>query len=121
MRLGDLDALKEHAKNLLVGESINTVLGINLYKIFEEIIDNALTVDTDEIYKQGYHAGFCATHGEPERLRGKWIEDNDIGKWLTIDDTGIKMKNKCNRCGRYVLNKENFCPDCGAYMEDDQK
>lgn len=48
MRLGDLDALKEHAKNILVGESINTVLGINLYKILEEIIDNAPTVEDIE-------------------------------------------------------------------------
>ena len=38
-----------------------------------QIINNAPTVDTDEIYKKGYHAGFFTTHGEPERLQGEWI------------------------------------------------
>lgn len=39
------DALKEYAQTLLVGESINTYFGINLYKMFEEIIDNAPTIE----------------------------------------------------------------------------
>ena len=61
MRLGDLDALKEEFERL----------GYT-YRV-TNIIDNAPTVDTDEIYKKGYHAGFFATHGEPERPKGEWI------------------------------------------------
>lgn len=48
---GDLisrEDLKKHAQKLLVGESINTYFGINLYKMFEEIIDNAPTVEETE-------------------------------------------------------------------------
>lgn len=54
MRLGDFDALKEHAQKLLVGESINTYFGINLYKMFEEIIDNTPTVEGEILTKEAY-------------------------------------------------------------------
>lgn len=41
---------------------------------------------------------------EPERKKGKWIED------------------RCSECGCYVYHGDvrNFCPDCGADMREDQ-
>lgn len=39
---------------------------------------------------------------------GHWIdrEEYDADRW------------KCSECGRTVLWKEKFCPNCGAKMED---
>lgn len=65
------------------------------YKMFENAIDNATTI-------------------EPQRMRGKWIDQKGGGCC-------------CSECGRYALDepdgnfihvavKSNFCPNCGADM-----
>ena len=40
---------------------------------------------------------------QPERKTGRWIDDN------------------CSECGQYVFHGDarNFCPNCGAKMEND--
>jgi len=104
MRLINADDLKEHAQKLLVGESINTYFGINLYKMFEEIIDNTPTV-------------------EPERSQGEW-QETDV---LWEDNCGGGMGYdygyyfKCSACDKKVIDKTNFCPECGATMQNGGK
>lgn len=64
------------------------------YKMFENAMDSAPTI-------------------EPERKKGKWIKDgHHIG---------------CNKCGTFLCNTDiegdaipmNFCPNCGARMEEE--
>lgn len=37
------------------------------------------------------------------------------GKWKFIDDFGARM---CSKCGRKSPYSDNFCPSCGAVMEN---
>ena len=51
---------------------------------------------------------------EPERKTGKWINAND-GKWNTVEVL------KCSVCGEIdnrMYRTDNFCPNCGAKMEE---
>lgn len=73
MILIDANALKEDVRTIL-GDDITS---ITILKLFEEIIDKATPIDSDEIYKKGYHAGFFATHDDPI------ITDNDIQEAIT--------------------------------------
>ena len=91
MKLINAVDLKEYAQQLLVGESINTYFGINLYKMFEEIIDHAPTVEVLE---------------NNERPHGEWA----------FDEKGYFY---CDKCGKYPHDQYatiDFCPNCGAEM-----
>lgn len=49
---------------------------------------------------------------QPERKKGKWISLDDFrGKYNTCG-------YKCSECGEHSDYEENFCPWCGAKMED---
>ena len=49
---------------------------------------------------------------QPERKTGKWISLDDFrGKYNTCG-------YKCSECGEHSDYEENFCPWCGAKMED---
>ena len=53
---------------------------------------------------------------EPERKTGKWIAKKDSwGEYVTTID-----RYKCSECGEYDPMKDNFCPNCGAKMEDEK-
>ena len=50
---------------------------------------------------------------EPERKKGKWIDSRDVS-WM------------CSECGKWldVLQGDvdmNFCPNCGAKMEEEEE
>lgn len=140
MRLGDLDALKKAYYNAIAESSIGEVSIGNL-------IDNAPTIDTDEIYKKGYHTGFFATHDAPptvepcyqttscldcknydkenyycprfcEVIREATKEIKRQGEWkpkhVTFGSCFLQGF-ECD-CGRVVMQRENFCPNCGADM-----
>ena len=102
MRLIDADELKKCAIPCEIHNGALTDLCVPLYQI-----DNAPTVPLpgfDEIYKKGYHAGFYATHGEPDRLQGEWI----------VDNCGMYHCNHCMKEKQQLFN--NFCANCGAQM-----
>ena len=46
---------------------------------------------------------------QPERMRGKWIDDGDPFMWV------------CDVCGYRVkrYNNTRYCPNCGAEMRGD--
>ena len=46
---------------------------------------------------------------QPERMRGKWIDDGDPFMW------------ECGCCGYRVkrYNNTRYCPNCGADMRED--
>lgn len=107
MRLGDLDALKERST------VIGMVNGQKMKVIPISAIDNASPVDTDEIYKKGYHAGFFATHGEPERSQGEWIRTGSLGNG--------NAHYECSECHYGDEHAESqevpYCWHCGASMK----
>ena len=48
----------------------------------------------------------------PQKKAGKWIE----GKYRDDDIRYNDSSYKCNKCGRIVDFKENYCPSCGHKM-----
>lgn len=50
---------------------------------------------------------------EPERKRGKWIE-HPGGKFVGFPC----MHYECSECRAYEPIKTNYCPNCGASMEE---
>ena len=104
MRLIDADELRTYIDGYIERRKLSEHDRI-VFEGFKGIIDNAPTVNTDEIYKKGYHAGFFATHGEHERPQGEWIFTNDdYGFW------------HCNQCKAIGSPNNNFCPNCGTDM-----
>lgn len=57
---------------------------------------------------------------EPERKTGKWEHYGDP-EWLR--DDGKPVFILCSECNNFVLNNAsnnwNYCPNCGAKMEED--
>ena len=52
---------------------------------------------------------------EQESKTGKWIADVD--KWGDIVTT-VKGY-RCDKCNTFNTDKDNYCPYCGAKMEED--
>lgn len=93
MRSIDADALKETARANF-GDDITS---ITLFKVFEELIDNAPTIE--------------------ERPQGKWIATQAIG----IPEITLTCSNcKDEFIGENDIETWNsvyhYCPSCGAYM-----
>ena len=51
---------------------------------------------------------------QPERMRGKWIRQDNKGKplygWFF-----------CSECGAFCGGETNFCSECGADMREDEQ
>lgn len=46
------------------------------------------------------------------------------GHWISLDDFRGKYNEngfKCSECGEHSDYEENFCPNCGAKMQEDEK
>jgi hypothetical protein len=121
MRLIDADALKDliHSKSNGPEDLWDTMGVLNA-------INNTPTIPLpDEIYKKGYHAGFFATHGEPERLKGEWIvtaEDNDgVHRICCPFCSYEKGINNTYHIIVTFTNFPKFCENCGADMRDEKE
>lgn len=54
-----------------------------------------------------------------ERKIGEWV--NTTGEWINItNDESLEEEYKCSVCGYelFYSNPTNFCPNCGARIED---
>lgn len=49
---------------------------------------------------------------EAERRTGKWINPSGNPEFVNKE-----FFHDCSVCGYTVMNKSNFCPNCGAKME----
>lgn len=122
------EALKEHAQTLLVGESINTYFGINLYKMFEEIIDNAPAVQPK------YFPPCEDCNKKMEEIRRAYDKmkamESSPGEWIAREDMDYLDENKvvhnhfeCSKCGLIHnftdghTSQYNFCPQCGYSLK----
>ena len=54
---------------------------------------------------------------EQEPKTGHWIADVD--KWGDIVTTVNGYK--CSECGEFNVDKDNYCPNCGAKMVEPQE
>ena len=54
---------------------------------------------------------------EPQRKKGEWIPQN-LNKSDGMISTAVYYYPKCSVCGASA-NYTNFCPNCGARMEDE--
>lgn len=63
----------------------------------------------DKLWKTAYERGKAEAHPK----KGKWIRtETDRGYWVYIGYA-------CDQCGKSVGNvKRNYCPNCGARMEE---
>jgi hypothetical protein len=57
-------------------------------------------------------------------VRGKWIPDYDYAEYDYDGSTPLAEPRKfqdgwqCSFCGGYMPSETNFCPNCGAWMEE---
>ena len=88
MRLIDADALN---KAFDKSEAIEEIYGSDGLPVISEVIDAAPTIDA-----------------EPVR-HGKWIDKSGgiEGAW-----------NHCSVCGERAIELYDYCPNCGAKMEE---
>ena len=73
---------------------------------------NYRTYNLDDAYEDGYNDAFVDVRNAPtidaEPVRhGKWIE------YPTADGM-----NQCSVCGVLRFGKSNYCPNCGARMDE---
>lgn len=69
--------------------------GVNLYSVIED----QPTIDPESLRPRG--------HWEKETVDGP-----DVVKYTSL------LSAFCSRCGRRAWTKSNYCPHCGAKMED---
>lgn len=106
MRFIDADALIEafyKRKRTLDDEIYLRVPAELVY----QIIGNAPTVEYP-FYKEAYQTGY--EEGKNERPQGEWVfTDDDYGFW------------HCNQCKTVGSPHNNFCQNCGASMNKENK
>lgn len=74
-----------------------------------DVLKKEFPKDTDWEYPVNTNEYVCEKIDEQptigEQKKGKWIEQRCRILWW-----------ECSECGRGVLNRTNFCPNCGADM-----
>ena len=112
-RLIDANALKEVAKTKFG----NDITSITVLKLFEELIDNAPTVNIKDQIAGAYNEGYMCGNKEAEKARpqGEWYYSCDKGWECNQCHEIVKDMPTCMRKALY-----NFCPNCGADMRGDE-
>lgn len=125
MRLGDLDDLKETIKNSFK----HNFQGYDALLISEidEFIDNAPTVEPFDYIvaerakarQRGYEDGYRNGMGIGKTLNPKIKQ----GEWKFIQGATTQGSLKCPFCDYrdYHKTNSNFCPNCGADMQEVKK
>ena len=96
-----LDITRFNEYNEHIDESIHNIIN----DVERKVADDAnigIICEMARLYMMGI------TPVYENRSKGEWIKKNDY----TFD---------CNLCGCSCLDKNNYCPDCGAKMELDEE
>ena len=82
--------------------ALEKVRAMQTYKLF--MGDDMILVDKAEVQTEL----MMLPSAQPERMRGKWIDDGDPFMW------------ECGCCGYRVkrYNNTRYCPNCGAEMRE---
>lgn len=118
MRTIDADELKKALNYVYSCEYIESKSKEGIVSDIIEEIDNAPTVkfslmpadeSKEEAYMRGYKKGKIAGI-----LKGK---ERPQGEWIKLRDYDFK----CSLCGLSMMDKYNFCPECGADMRGEEE
>lgn len=106
MRLIDADKLKEVFKET----------DVHYGGKIKELIDNAPTVPQVTVFAENASKEEIADFKQElenvlERPQGEWKTPTSI----------FKGNYFCNNCNGFVIDKSNFCPNCGADMRNNKK
>ncbi len=113
------EALKNYARKVMYE---NNTTNFSLLKVFDEIIDNAPTVETCancEDRLQAEYIRHSSSWNELQELRKFKAEyERPQGEWIMVKENNISMNCfRCTNCN-FIMNNScyNYCPNCGAYM-----
>ena len=123
MRLIDANAFIAEMHNVILedGEDRRTVY---------EVIERQPTIEPDrkngyrDGYKRGKRAGYKKGR-ERNRNKGEWTEKNVIYEDEADRTFETWQTARCSNCGKYhttpylyYFDNYNYCPNCGARMEE---
>lgn len=99
---------------LIEDESCKVWFKLAVKNLPSEQLEITLESAIDYLHSIGWmqeHDRILTESAQPERKRGKWIDDGDPFMW------------KCGCCGYRVkrYNNTRYCPHCGAKMEGDDE
>lgn len=117
----EIERIKQNLEkwvSLTQDDTTKAIVRISLYEEFIDLIDNAPTVEPEEVYMNGkdynlYLEGYKQGKKDFERPQGKWIRYRD--------NPHQPEHIKCSNCGQYwsVADHDKtfgFCFKCGADM-----
>lgn len=105
------EALKKELNSRVFQGDYTTTL---LLSSFNDLIDNAPTVDT-------YTIEDIKEVQENSLILGAKLaqrpQKEDYGQWIKHKDFNDSIKYGCNQCGNLTNIPSNFCPNCGKRMK----
>lgn len=102
MRLIDADALKSEISWYNHHECVD----ISVSGVMKDI-NNTPTIDPED----------CRPHGR--WVETNWAEYDGYGEVITFSDVkALKCTNCCNCFKKELLWRKNYCPNCGAKMDE---
>ena len=77
-------------------------------KLIIDIPEDVVTaIQNGQDYRYDIHTAIAQGIPYEERPQGEWKVPNSI----------LKGNYYCDNCNEFVINKSNFCPNCGAKMQ----
>lgn len=82
----------------------------------QDLKENLLKDDVKELKVYDKNGGYV----KYVRLPSEALRENIHGKWLPLPPRNYVQEEcgffQCSNCGARIINKWNFCPNCGADM-----
>ena len=75
---------------------------------------NYQTDNLDDAYEQGWHDALCCL----EHIPAADVAPVRHGRWICVD-TDTEQFFLCNRCKKKEYWESNYCPNCGAKMNEE--
>ena len=76
--------------------------------------------DASDDFSKGWDKAIDAAIEAVEKLPAADAAPVKHGHWEEIRDAYGQLEGwMCKKCGREMKAKENYCPNCGAKMDDD--
>ena len=107
---------------MTVEQNIKAILESCFAQTKDEIIDiahkNIMSLsmfDRDANYSQGYSDGYREGEKIKQwRTTGEWIDTDEKDEWYG-------ESYRCSLCGHAEIGGGNYCPNCGAKMQNNER